>query len=147
MAPLTPAVLHILLSLAAGDRHGYGILKDVLAQTDQKVRLGPGTLYGTLQRLMASGWVDEVAAPRGSLDERRRFYRLTRAGRSALQAEVDRLELPHELSHRLMEMGFLPGMQVTAARCAPGGDPRVFRLDGTEIALRRDTAACVFLKM
>ena len=92
MAPLTPAVLHILLSLAGGDKHGYGILKDVLEQTDQKVRLGPGTLYGTLQRLMASGWVEEVDAPRESLDERRRFYRLSRAGRAALQAEVDRLD-------------------------------------------------------
>ena len=92
MAPLTPAVLHILLSLAGGDKHGYGILKDVLDQTDQKVRLGPGTLYGTLQRLMSSGWVEEVDAPRGSFDERRRFYRLSRAGREALQTEVDRLD-------------------------------------------------------
>lgn len=62
-------------------------------------------------------------------------------------AEVARLDLPQEMSHRLMELGFLPGMRVTAARCAPGGDPRVFQLDGAEVALRRDTAARVFLKM
>jgi DNA-binding PadR family transcriptional regulator len=92
MAPLTPAVFHVLLSLARGEKHGYGILKDVLGQTNQKVRLGPGTLYGTLQRLMTSGWVEQADAPRGSLDERRRFYRLTRAGRGALEVEVERLE-------------------------------------------------------
>jgi Fe2+ transport system protein FeoA len=51
------------------------------------------------------------------------------------------------MAHRLMELGFLPGMAVTAARCAPGGDPRVFQVDGTEIALRRDTAAGLLVKM
>ena len=56
MAPLTPAVMHVLLSLAGGERHGYAILKEVLLQTNNQVRLGPGTLYGTLQRLMKSGW-------------------------------------------------------------------------------------------
>jgi DNA-binding PadR family transcriptional regulator len=94
MPPLTPAVVHILLSLAGGERHGYGILKDVLRQTHDAVRLGPGTLYGTLQRLMDYGWVEETDRPARSLeaDERRRYYRLTRSGREALRAEVDRLE-------------------------------------------------------
>ena len=64
MSALTPAVFHILLSLAGAERHGYGILKDVLRQTDDAVRLGPGTIYGTLQRLMESGWVEESAAGR-----------------------------------------------------------------------------------
>ncbi len=92
MVPLTPAVVHVLLSLAGGERHGYGILKDVLHQTNDRVRLGPGTLYGTLQRLMEAGWVEECAGP-GRTEERRRYYRLTRPGREALQAEVDRLDL------------------------------------------------------
>ena len=81
MPALTPAVFHILLSLSGGERHGYGILKDVLHQTDNAVRLGPGTIYGTLQRLMESGWVEESDGPAAAVDERRRHYRLTRSGR------------------------------------------------------------------
>jgi len=92
MAPLTPAVMHILLSLAGGERHGYAILKDVLQQTDNQVRLGPGTLYGTLQRLMESGWVEETGGSGDDTDERRRYYRLSRSGRMALKAEVERLD-------------------------------------------------------
>jgi DNA-binding PadR family transcriptional regulator len=92
MAPLTPAVFHILLSLAGGERHGYGILKEVLRQTDGAVRLGPGTIYGTLQRLMESAWVEESEGPATTVDERRRHYRLTRSGRQALEAEVRRME-------------------------------------------------------
>jgi ferrous iron transport protein A len=60
---------------------------------------------------------------------------------------IDRIDLPADLATRLMELGFLPGSSVTAARCAPGGDPRVFRVDGSEVALRRDTAARLLLKM
>jgi len=84
--------MHVLLSLAGGERHGYAILKDVLQQTNHQVRLGPGTLYGTLQRLMESGLVEETDGPGSEADERRRFYRLSRAGREALKAEVDRLD-------------------------------------------------------
>ena len=90
-AALTPAVFHIMLALAQGERHGYGILKDVLQQTGGEVRLGPGTLYGTLQRLLDLSWVEEAgAAP--AADERRRYYRLTRLGRRALESEVTRLD-------------------------------------------------------
>jgi len=92
MPPLTPAVIHVLMALAGGDRHGYGIVKDVLRLTDEKVRLGPGTLYGTLQRLMECGWVEESGGPVRVVDERRRYYRLTKAGREALRAEASRLE-------------------------------------------------------
>jgi DNA-binding PadR family transcriptional regulator len=92
MPALTAAVCHILLALAGAERHGYGILKDVLRQTDGAVRLGPGTIYGTLQRLMESGWVEESDGPAAAVDERRRHYRLTRAGRQALDAEVQRME-------------------------------------------------------
>jgi DNA-binding PadR family transcriptional regulator len=91
MPALTSAVLHVLISLAGGDRHGYGILKDVERQSDGKVTLGPGTIYGTLQRLMELGWVEEAEAPR-SVDERRKYYRLTRLGREALRDEIDRLD-------------------------------------------------------
>jgi DNA-binding PadR family transcriptional regulator len=92
MTPLTPAVLHILLSLAGGDKHGYGILKDVREQTNGRLRFGSGTLYGTLQRLMVDGWVEEARAPSRDVDERRRYYRLTKSGRSALEAELERLD-------------------------------------------------------
>ncbi len=92
MPALTPAVFHVLLALSQGERHGYGIRKDVLQQTDNAVRLGPGTLYGTLQRLMDLGWVEEAAAARPAADERRRYYRLTRDGRQALVAEVERMD-------------------------------------------------------
>ena len=92
MTPLTPAVIHVLMALAGGARHGYAIAKDVLRLTDNRIRLGPGTLYGTLQRLMECGWVEEAAAPANNLDERRRYYRLTRPGRDALTAEARRLE-------------------------------------------------------
>jgi ferrous iron transport protein A len=60
---------------------------------------------------------------------------------------IESIELPVDLATRLMELGFLPGSRVTAARCAPGGDPRVFQVDGSEVALRRDTASHLILKM
>jgi DNA-binding PadR family transcriptional regulator len=91
MPPLTPAVFHVLLSLAGGDRHGYGIIKDVLQHTDGQVRLGPGTLYGTLQRLMEQGWVEEIVRDEPA-DERRRYYRLARPGRRALEGEIQRMD-------------------------------------------------------
>ena len=62
-------------------------------------------------------------------------------------AVIDTIDLPNELTVRLMELGFQPGTSVTAAHCAPGGDPRVFQVDGTEIALRRETACHLTLKM
>ena len=92
-APLTPAVFHILLALAEGQRHGYAILKDVERQTDGAMRMGPGTLYGTLQRLMEHGLVDEAPGPARPIDERRRYYQLTKSGRAALKVEVERMEV------------------------------------------------------
>jgi ferrous iron transport protein A len=62
-------------------------------------------------------------------------------------AVIESIDLPDEFATRLMELGFLPGMSVTAARCAPGGDPRVFRVDGSEVALRRETAAQLHVKL
>jgi DNA-binding PadR family transcriptional regulator len=91
MPPLTPAVVHVLLALAGGERHGYAILKDAQRQSSSQLRFGPGTIYGSLQRLMEAGWVEETEAPADATDPRRRYYRLTRSGRDALKAEVDRL--------------------------------------------------------
>jgi DNA-binding PadR family transcriptional regulator len=91
MAPLTPAVIHVLLALAGGEQHGYAILKDVARQTQDRLHLGPGTIYSTLQRLMEMGWVEETDGPARVVDERRRHYRLTTSGREAIAAEIDRL--------------------------------------------------------
>ena len=91
--PLTPAVFHILLALADGDRHGYAIAREVADRTDHTVRLGPGTLYGTLTRMVDAGLIEE-AAPAGrkaAEGERRRYYRLTRIGRQVAKAEARRL--------------------------------------------------------
>ena len=95
MTPLTPAVFHVLLALVGGDRHGYGIMQDIAEHTDGALHMGAGTLYGTIQRLIDSGWVREVESPRPQTarDERRRHYRLTPAGKSALDEEIQRLEM------------------------------------------------------
>jgi len=91
--PLTPAVLHILLALADGDQHGYAIAQAVEALTEGTVRMGPGTLYGSIGRMVTSGLIEESARARsrGAEDERRRFYRMTTLGRRVLESETDRL--------------------------------------------------------
>lgn len=91
--PLTPAVFHILLVLADGERHGYGIMQQVAEQTGQSVVMGPGTLYGTLKRLLEARLVEECGerADPALNDERRRYYRLTSQGRQVAQAEAERL--------------------------------------------------------
>jgi len=90
---MTPAVLHILLSLAAEDRHGLGIAADVKAFTDGRLVLGPGTLYGTIKRLLDAGLVEDLGQPSGANndDPRRRYYRITPKGRKALAAETEGL--------------------------------------------------------
>lgn len=101
--PLTRVVFHVLLALADGPRHGYAIMKDVEGHTDGTLKIGAGTLYGTLQRLSEAGWVAETDAPTAATslrDERRRFYRLTPDGRKALGAEVSRLEELVRLARR-----------------------------------------------
>jgi DNA-binding PadR family transcriptional regulator len=89
--PLAPATLHILLSLAGEDLHGYGIMQEVLRQSEGRHRLGPGTLYDNLQRLVQQGLVEEAQHPGGE-DSRRRYYRLTSLGRGVLSEEIGRLE-------------------------------------------------------
>jgi DNA-binding PadR family transcriptional regulator len=103
LEPLTRVVFHVLLALADGPRHGYAIMKDIESHTDGALRLGAGTLYGTLQRLTEAGWVVDTEAPIAAAsrrDERRRFYRLTPDGRRVLGAEVSRLEELVRLARR-----------------------------------------------
>jgi DNA-binding PadR family transcriptional regulator len=91
--PLPTAAFHILLSLAGEDLHGYGIMRQVAQQTDGRMRLGPGTLYSSIQTLLEAQLIEEVA-PRDPTDqkqERRRYYRLTSAGRKLARTEADRL--------------------------------------------------------
>jgi DNA-binding PadR family transcriptional regulator len=109
LLPLTPAVLHILLALADGrrnadqedgvGRHGYAVAQEVEEMTEGQIRMGPGTLYGSIQRMLTSGLLQEVAraksATRGTggseEDERRRYYRLTPLGSRVLELELARL--------------------------------------------------------
>lgn len=90
LLPLPPAAFHILVVLSQGDRHGYGIIQDVETATAGVVRLAPGTLYRTIQRLLEDGLILE---PRGSalIDPRRRPYRITAFGRAVARAESARL--------------------------------------------------------
>ncbi len=92
--PLTPAAFHILLALADGENHGYAIMREVAEHTDGRMRLGPGTLYGTIKRMLADGWIEESdERPDPQLDdERRRYYRLTGVGLKLVKAEAERLE-------------------------------------------------------
>ena len=92
VAPLTPAVFHIMLALADGRKHGYAIMKQVEVNGGKSLRMGPGTLYGSLQRMSAAGLVEELEdSNHNNDDDRRRYYRLTAAGRRALGAELARL--------------------------------------------------------
>jgi len=100
--PLSPATLHILLSLAAEDLHGYGIMQEVARQSEGKYKLGPGTLYYNLQKLLQRKFVQELGRRPGEDDPRRRYYRLTSLGRGVLAAETTRLaEVVREARLRL----------------------------------------------
>ena len=87
--PLTPAVLAILLSLAEGDKHGYVMMKDARSPGGGGIPMGPGTLYGSIERMMRDGLVEESDKQDG---ERRRYYRLTGHGRAVLATELERLD-------------------------------------------------------
>ena len=91
LLPLPSAVFHILIALADGDRHGYAIMQDVAERTGGKLRLSPGTLYGSIKKMLEQGWIDEVRAKSSGDDERRRYYRLTKLGRRIAEAEASRL--------------------------------------------------------
>src|SRR4051794_6915835 len=91
--PLTPAVFHILITLAGGEAHGYAIMQEVGQRSGGRVRLGPGTLYGAIGRLLEDGLLEESEdRPDPKMDDtRRRYYRLTNMGGRVLAAETDRL--------------------------------------------------------
>lgn len=96
--PLTPVVLHILLALADArqGKHGYAVAREVEELTEGRIRMGPGTLYGSIQRMLDSAFIEETARVRRARaapddDERRRYYRLTPFGRRVLELEVSRL--------------------------------------------------------
>jgi DNA-binding PadR family transcriptional regulator len=93
LLPLPPATFHILLAVADDERHGYGIIQDVAARTNGSLRLSPGTLYRSIQRMLEQGLLVEVierpATPDD--DERRRYYRITPLGRLVAEAEARRL--------------------------------------------------------
>lgn len=106
LLPLTPVVLHLLLALAEREpearagKHGYAVAQEVEAMTDGQIRMGPGTLYGSIQRMLVSELIEEVSRTRSGSrartgmtdeDERRRYYRLTPLGQRALELELARL--------------------------------------------------------
>jgi DNA-binding PadR family transcriptional regulator len=92
--PLSPAVFHILLALATGEMHGYAIMQEIAILSDGQVHVGPGTLYGSIKRLLAAGLIEESGdRPDPRLDdERRRYYRLTQQGHRILTAEAERMQ-------------------------------------------------------
>ena len=99
LLPLTPVALNVLLALADGERHGYGIMLEVRERTGGRVRLGPGTLYGAIKRLKEGGVIEESPGQKGpdpgeapDDERRRRYYRLTGFGGEVLAAEVERLD-------------------------------------------------------
>ena len=108
LLPLPTAVFHILIALADRDRHGYSIMQDVAARTGGKVQLSAGTLYSSISRMLEQGLIEELAKSPdpSSTDERRRYYRLTRFGRRAAAAEVERL---NALLQQARATGLVPG--------------------------------------
>src|SRR5213594_2952802 len=92
LLPLTPAVFHVLLALADGERHGYAIMQEVVEHSDGRIKMGPGTLYGTIKRLIEAQLIEESdeRPDAESDDERRRYYRLTGVGQRVVKAEAQR---------------------------------------------------------
>jgi DNA-binding PadR family transcriptional regulator len=108
-APLTPAVLHILLALSTQERHGYGIMKQVKADSEGKVKMGPGTLYGSLGRMLEANLILESnkrVDPEMD-DERRVYYKITGLGKKALATELERYR---ELVTVAKQKRLLPGI-------------------------------------
>ena len=89
--PLPPAFLHILIAIGDGERHGYAIMQEVAGRTGGRVRMSPGTLYGSIRRMLDDGLIVELARAAPDEDDRRRYYRVTRFGRAVAAAETTRL--------------------------------------------------------
>jgi DNA-binding PadR family transcriptional regulator len=100
LLPLTPAVFHVLLALSDGERHGYAIMREVAETTGGKIKMGPGTLYGTIKRLLEAKLIEETdERPDPELDdERRRYYCLTGLGQRVVRAEAERYAQMVELA-------------------------------------------------
>jgi DNA-binding PadR family transcriptional regulator len=107
MPPLTPAVFHVLLALADGERHGYAIMREVAESTSGRIKMGPGTLYGTVKRLVESRMIEESdQRPDPELDdERRRYYRLSALGQRVVKAEALRYAETAEVARRKRLIG------------------------------------------
>jgi DNA-binding PadR family transcriptional regulator len=107
MPPLTPAVFHVLLALADSERHGYAIMQEVAESTGGRIKMGPGTLYGTIKRLLEARMIEESdERPDPELDdERRRYYRLTALGQRAVRAEALRYAEMAEVARRKRLIG------------------------------------------
>lgn len=91
LLPLAPAFLHILIALGEGERHGYSIMQDVAERTDGQVRMSPGTLYGSIKRMLEEGLIEELTTGAAGADERRRYYRITKFGKRVAAAEAERM--------------------------------------------------------
>ena len=102
MKTLPAASLHVVLALLGGEQHGYALMQDVEELSDGSVKMGPGTLYGTLNRLVAEGLIEETRQ-----DDRRRFYKLTADGERVAAAELTRLKT---LVKRVQARGLRPGL-------------------------------------
>jgi DNA-binding PadR family transcriptional regulator len=106
MQPLPEATFHILMAVAEEDRHGYGIIQDVLTSTNGELKLSAGTLYRSIQRMLEQGLLVEARERPEDDDERRRYYRITPLGREVARAEALRLQQLVRLARR---SGFAPG--------------------------------------
>ncbi len=100
LLPLTPAVFFVLFALADGEKHGYAIMQQVVSLSDAQFRMGPGTLYTTIQRLVDLDLIEEIFSS-NEQDTRRRYYRLTGAGETLLQAELARMRSLLDTAHKL----------------------------------------------
>lgn len=104
--PLPPAVFHILIALGEGEKHGYAVMQEVAERTDGKVRMSPGTLYGSIRKMLDEGLIEEFFRRGAPVeDERRRYYRLTKFGRAVAAAEAERLSA---LLHHARLNGLVP---------------------------------------
>jgi DNA-binding PadR family transcriptional regulator len=106
LLPLPPSFFHILIALGEGDRHGYAVMQEVADRTGGKVRMSPGTLYGSIRKMLDDGLIEELfhrGAPAD--DERRRYYRVTKFGRTVAAAEAERLA---SLLHHARLTGLVP---------------------------------------
>jgi DNA-binding PadR family transcriptional regulator len=105
LLPLPPAVFHILIALGEGEKHGYAVMQEVADRTGGEVRMSPGTLYGSIRKMLDEGLIEESFKRASGEDERRRYYKLTRFGRAVAAAEAERLAA---LLHHARLNGLVP---------------------------------------